>query len=391
MAKDEIRRQLERWIDELRATGWAAFVVDADWRLIWVSESFKGFLGESDDDVAGVGKHIAECLTSETWRKRITEESQVRVLLEVGPYLVDEMESSGMDFRDLIDVEPLRSLVDQIEPKKLPYLFTTYVDYIEPRGGEDLAPFRVDLSVTTINDDGGRRLGVWVTTNMHVRPNLQALLARGDEAMYERMAKLVDPGSRQAAILFCDMSGSGALSRRLPSAAYFRLVRRLWTGIDSGVAANQGIVGKHAGDGASAFFLVDDLGSSSAAAAAAIRTARSIHEQSGEIFGEVLESGCMMRVGLHWGGSLYMGQLIPGGRLDVTALGDEVNECARIQECAGNDETLASKQLVEQLDPDSAAGLGMDLEKIKYELLNNLPNVPEKAVRDAGALSVTRL
>jgi class 3 adenylate cyclase len=36
-----------------------------------------------------------------------------------------------------------------------------------------------------------------------------------------------------------------------------------------------------------------------------------------------------------------MGQLVPGGRLDISALGDEVNEAARIQ-AAGPDETLVS-------------------------------------------------
>jgi class 3 adenylate cyclase len=167
------------------------------------------------------------------------------------------------------------------------------------------------------------------------------------------------------------------------------MVRRLWMGIDAAVAEHTGIVGKHAGDGASAFFLVDDLGSPSAAASAALRAASKIHEVSRGAFNDVLESDCLMKVGLHWGGSLYMGQLVPGGRLDVTALGDEVNEAARIQETAGPGETLATKQLVEQLTQDDAAALGVDLEKLSYRPLSEIDGAPEKATRDAGGLAVT--
>jgi class 3 adenylate cyclase len=218
-----------------------------------------------------------------------------------------------------------------------------------------------------------------------------SLLARGDEAMYERMARLVEPRSHQAAILFCDLHGSTELARTLPTSEYFRLIRRLWTGIDALVANEQGIVGKHAGDGASAFFLVDDLGSKSEAVSAAVRTARGIHKHSEEIFGELLDSSCLMRIGVHWGSSLYIGQLVPGGRLDVTALGDPVNECARIQECADPHQTLASKQVIEHLSPDEAAGLGIDPEKIRYRPLAEVDFASDKAITVAGAIPVATL
>jgi hypothetical protein len=86
-----------------------------------------------------------------------------------------------------------------------------------------------------------------------------------------------------------------------------------------------------------------------------------------------------------------MGQLVPGGRLDVTALGDEVNEAARVQEVAGAGETLASKQLLEQLTDDDAAALGLDLEKIIYQPFSDREGVSEKALKDAGNLALTTL
>jgi hypothetical protein len=43
----------------------------------------------------------------------------------------------------------------------------------------------------------------------------------------------------------------------------------------------------------------------------------------------------------HWGGALYLGQIVTGGRLEITALSDEVNECARIRQTAPNGSLLA--------------------------------------------------
>jgi class 3 adenylate cyclase len=98
-----------------------------------------------------------------------------------------------------------------------------------------------------------------------------------------------------------------------------------------------------------------------------------------------------MRVGIHWGSSFYLGQLVPGGRLDVTALGDAVNECARIQESAHPHETLASKALIEQLSSDDAASLGIDPEKVRYKPLLEVRDPADKAVQVAGTIPVTTL
>jgi class 3 adenylate cyclase len=228
---------------------------------------------------------------------------------------------------------------------------------------------------------------------------LVALLARGDESAYERMARLTKPGRRSAAILFADVQASGLLSRRLPSAVYFRLVRTLISAVDDVVVAHEGIVGRHAGDGATAFFLSEDVGSPSAAARAAIQAARGIrvavHEAASKIEGEteglVASKECTVNLGLHWGGSLYMGQLNTGGRLEVTALGDAVNECARIQETARDGELLISKALLENLDSDVAAGLGLDPDALSYISISHIAHASEKAIRDAGGVAVTSL
>jgi class 3 adenylate cyclase len=224
------------------------------------------------------------------------------------------------------------------------------------------------------------------------------LVARGDRGMFERMARLFEPGRKQAAILFADLQMSGALSRRLPSAAFFKLMRTITSAIDDVVIARQGIVGKHAGDGVTAFFLADDLGSSSAAAATAIEAARDISVAARDGAKAVAEetglfdsSECMVNVGVHWGGHLYMGQLVTEGRLEITALGDEVNECARIQQTAEDGQVLASKSLIEHLSDEDAEAVGLDPDGVLYRALAELPGSDEKAVRDAGSIPVTTL
>ena len=95
-------------------------------------------------------------------------------------------------------------------------------------------------------------------------------MARGNPGMFERMARLIEPARHRTAILFADLQASSVLSRRLSSASYFDLIKTLTTAIDSAVVKGLGIVGRHAGDGVTAFFLADDVGSASAAARATI-------------------------------------------------------------------------------------------------------------------------
>ena len=75
----------------------------------------------------------------------------------------------------------------------------------------------------------------------------------------------------------------------------------------------------------------------------------------------------------------------------MTALGDEVNQAARLQQSARNGEILASKNLVEQLVADDAGAVGVDADALPYRTIADLGTASQKALRDAGGLSVTRL
>lgn len=151
-----------------------------------------------------------------------------------------------------------------------------------------------------------------------------------------------------------------------------------------------GLVGRHAGDGVTAFFLAESLGSESMAARACISAARSIQQAAVELaenseveFGEVVT-----RFGLHWGSTLYVGAISSQGRFEVTALGDQVSETARIEACASGGRTLASKELIERPSRDDALALGIDVELVNYSALGSLSTATEKARRDAPVIAV---
>ena len=97
----------------------------------------------------------------------------------------------------------------------------------------------------------------------------------------------------------------------------------------------------------------------------------------------------VLRFGLHWGSTLYVGQIATSGRTEVTALGDEVNEAARIEACASGGRALASKALLERLDADDAAALDLVPSHVSYTQLADLDTATDKARRDAPAIAVS--
>ena len=201
---------------------------------------------------------------------------------------------------------------------------------------------------------------------------------------------LTKAGRRPAAILFADLEGSSALARRLSTASYFTLGRRLARAADQRVIDAGGLVGRHVGDGFVAFFLTETAGSESAAARACIEASRALREAVTDVAarGELAPEDVVLRFGLHWGPNLYVGNITTPGRSEVTALGDEVNEAARIEACASGGRTLASKNLIERLDPEDAAGLDPDPDHVTYTSLGDLETATEKARRDAPTIPV---
>ena len=245
-----------------------------------------------------------------------------------------------------------------------------------------------------IRDVDGRLAGTAMIQKPHLSMSTLATLgAMGDVDHFARMQSVAAAGRRPGAILFADLEGSSSLSKRLSAERYFALGRRMTRAADRCVVDAGGITGRHVGDGVVAFFIAENLGSESAAAAAAISAARALTDAMSEVAlrSELARDDLVMRYGLHWGSTMYIGLVSSVGRTEVTALGDEVNECARIEACATGGRTLASKALVERLSSDAAAGLGLDTNRVAYVQLGELPTATDKARRDAPSTSVAEL
>jgi len=392
MALIEMPTSFASAIEHLDRAGWAAELWSADWRLAWVSPALKGAIGVHDDALLGVGLHWVEARWNPVWLQAVTDATRRRSIEHELPRVAAETPGGVEAIRAMAGPEVLATIED-LEPVAPPAVWTYSIDFVQG----SLPAVKVVATAVQLRDERGERFGTIAVYGPGLPPALVALVARGNPGMFERMARLIEPARHRTAILFADLQASSVLSRRLSSASYFDLIKTLTTAIDSAVVKGLGIVGRHAGDGVTAFFLADDVGSASAAARATIEAGRAIGAAADGVAAELeREHGSLgdevrMNVGVHWGGALYLGQVVTGGRLEVTALGDEVNEAARIQQSARDGALLASKSLLERLEPGDAAALGLDPDRIRYRTLGELEGATDKARRDAGSVPVTEL
>ncbi len=245
-----------------------------------------------------------------------------------------------------------------------------------------------------IRDDAGNLRGTAIlfkpAAGMSI---LAAMAAELDLGHLERMFSMAQAGRRPAAILFADLEGSSALARTLSTGSYFAVGRRIVRATDQCVVDVGGLVGRHVGDGVVAFFPVETFDSESGAARACISAARAVRAAMNDVAlrSELATDDLVMRFGLHWGSTLYIGNISTAARSEVTALGDEVNEAARIEACATGGRVLASKPLIERLELDDAAALGIDPDHVTYTQLADLDTATDKARRDAPAIPVSEL
>ena len=383
-------RRLREVADELEGTGWAFEIADAQWRLFHVSSELCQLLYESDPERIGVGRHLLESRYGPAY-KMVTQEHRARWIERNGPYMLHDDPKLPERLAEVLPPGH-RDALNGLTPQRAP---SRWVSEIEFDGREFTG--RLHYLGERLVDEHGTTFGYVLIYGPSLPASVLGLLTRGDAQAFTRMAELADPGRRQAAVLFADLEDSGALSRRLPSAVYFELIRELVTAIDDAVVGRRGVIGKHTGDGVTAFFLADEHGSRSAASRAALEVAREIAQIAEQIAeggraGRLLDAGgWRFNTGVHWGSTLYIGQIATGGRLEVAALGDEFNEALRIQQSARGGVTLASKALLERLDQEDAEAVGLEPQRMTYTTVAELPHASEKALRDAGTIAVTEL
>lgn len=379
--------ELRSIAEAFEAAGISGEILDAQWCVVFISSEEARIVGIEPSDVGrfyGKGLPRRQLEDSDYWA---TSDDSSRDWWKLNvPIMRAYLEPGDAAFDAVFG--PLARAAARVEPVKPARAWSSTHSF------PDLEGLRTSwLGDTTffdmrINNDAGEFIGVLRLATPDAPDSLLARMARGDRAMHERMDAVRVPARRPGSILFADLEASGELSRRLSSRGYFELVGSLTDLIDSQVIKQGGIVGKHAGDGASALFLVEQLGTSeSEAASAAVRAARAIRDGASHLGPDDVD--VRVNVGIHWGATLMVGQVATSGRLEVTALGDEMNEAARIESAATGGVALASKLLLERLEPSAAADLGLDADALTYLTVGELDGSSEKAVRDAGSISVT--
>ena len=374
-----------------RAGQWAE-IVDDRWGQVYMTSDLRlsmgGVFARALAPPPGAHYFGPEALaTRARWRSGPnTVDLHRDLFLELGDWVLADTPGGAAELRQLVD-PGLRDLVDQLIPEPgVPAKF-----YGIPGIGLRGTVVTAHGTAMRVHDATGRRAGTALIGHPPVGTSvLGAAVASGDLRHLVRIQQLAKAAKRPGAVLFADLEGSSVLSRRLSTASYFDLGRRLVVAADRCIIDAGGVVGRHVGDGVTAFFLAETTGSESAAALACISASRALREA---VAGVAVRSGVaaedvLLRFGLHWGGTLFVGQIITGGRSEVTALGDEVNEAARIEACAGGGRALASKALVERLNPDDAARLDLDPDRLTYIQLSQLTTATDKVRRDAPAIAV---
>jgi class 3 adenylate cyclase len=384
---------LARWASALNDAGQWAQLYDSGWRLVWATDEFRLTYGDTGAvTFLPIGFHL---FSAEATRFRVSVNRGGFVLpevrrarfLEIGPYVLASTPGGRDELRRVVDPE-FADLVDQLEPKDPPPVWP------RPALSATAAGLEV-FTLTThvrIDDAHGNLAGFCNLSKPSAGMSQLAAAAQTvDLEHLERMRAVEHAGRRPAAILMADLEASSPLARRLSTARYFAFVRGWIRAADRCVVDAGGIVGRHAGDGVVAFCLAEAGGSESAAARSSIVAARTLRDSLADIAAraEIPPSELSLRFGLHWGATLYIGRILTAGRSEVTALGDEVNEGARIEACATSGRMLASKPLIEGLERNDATALGIDPESINYTPLGDLDTATDKARRDAPAIPVS--
>jgi class 3 adenylate cyclase len=382
---------LAAWASALNDAGHWAILLDATWRYAFVTDELRliwGDTGSSSASPIGSNYFSAEAVqfrVAQVGGSEAVGKYRRASFSRLGAYALASIPGGREELRRVVDPE-VADLIDDIEPLDIPHVWVgrSQVSTAGTEVDQHNVLFRIDDTV-------GRLAGIcFLIKPAAGMSHLYAAAATADLTHLERMQAVTHPDRRPAAILMADLEASSPLARRLSTAEYFAFVRRLIRTTDDCIIDTGGIVGRHVGDGVVAFFLADTAGSESAAARSCVTAARTLRDCLADVAArsEIPASELSLRFGLHWGATLYIGRILTRGRSEVTALGDEVNEAARIEACAIGGRALASKSLIERLNGVDADALGVDTRRTTYTPLAELATATDKARRDAPAIAV---
>jgi hypothetical protein len=97
-------RRLRELAGQLDAYGWAAELLDDQWRLVWVSDELLTMYGERDPARVGVGDHVLVSRSRGVARGVIKEDSADEWLRINGPFLL-EAAGGAEDVAEMLDAK----------------------------------------------------------------------------------------------------------------------------------------------------------------------------------------------------------------------------------------------------------------------------------------------
>jgi len=395
---------LAAWASALNDTGNFAEILDTNWRYVFVTDELSVTRQALGLPAIPIGAHLlsAEGVQAELGGSWPSPEVRRAWFLTAGRYVLASTPGGREELRRLVHPE-FADLVDELQ--SLDHPVVAVLAPLRERAaafgvaaGSTASGANADMPATAftfpIEESHEHVVGFCAVIKPAAGMSLlAAATARADLVHLERMRVVERPDRRPGAILMADLESSTLLSRRLSTAQYFALIRRLIRAADHCIINAGGVVGRHAGDGVVALFLDETTGSESAAASACITAARTLRDALVDIAARssLSEAELSMRFGLHWGATLYIGRIMTEGRSEVTALGDEMNEAARIEACATGGRMFASKTVIERLNHADANSLGLDTNHMTYTPLTDLSTATDKARRDAPSIAVCEL
>ncbi len=257
--------------DALSGNGHWGLIVDQRWRTVYMTDELRLTFGaQLEFAPVPLGDHYfgpEAVRTSLEWPAGANRLEFIReVFTAVGHWVLADTPGGRKELTELVD-PALRDIVDGLSPGG-PSVVARLVGHGTHSRGKVVD---VPILAMRVRDEAGWLAGTAMINKPAPGMNvLAAMAAGGDLSHFQCMQQVAKPARRPAAILFADLEASSLLARRLSTASYFSLGRRLTRAADQCVVDAGGLVGRHVGDGMVAFFLAETAGSESAAARACV-------------------------------------------------------------------------------------------------------------------------
>jgi adenylate cyclase len=164
--------------------------------------------------------------------------------------------------------------------------------------------------------------------------------------MCEEASRRFPGGSEvEMSMLFADIRGSTALSESMSPTEFSRLINRFYTQATKVIADEDGLVEKLAGDAVAAFW-----GAGFAGPHYVERTLKAARKLSQIMAREAIPVG----IGVHAGVAYFGVMGTTDGLTNISAIGEEVNTCARLASEAAAGEIIVSEQALTAAGVDSS-------------------------------------